>query len=168
MMKPDLARQVEGRVEELGFELVEMEEAGNARRPILRLRIDLPDSEPGRGVSLDDCARVSRAIEAHLDERPDLAATYVLEVSSPGVERPLVKRRDFERFAGKEAALVGKAPLAGRARRLEGELVGISDRDGSEIVALRLPDGEVLEIPRGEVSRAHLIYRDVRPGRTKR
>lgn len=168
MMKPDLARQVEARVEELGFELVEMEEAGNARRPILRLRIDLPDSGPGRGVSLDDCARVSRAVEADLDGRPDLAATYVLEVSSPGVERPLVKRRDFERFAGREAALVGKSPLAGRARRLEGELVGITGEEGAERVALRLPDGEVVEVPRGDVSRAHLIYRDVRPGRTKR
>lgn len=165
MMRPDLARQIESRVEQLGFELVEMEEAGSPRRPILRLKVDLPDSEPGRGVSLDDCVRVSRALEAHLDERADLAATYVLEVSSPGIERPLVKRRDFERFAGRETALVGKSPLAGRARRLEGELLGVTGDDGAEIVRLRLADGEVVEVPRGEIHRAHLIYRDVRPGR---
>jgi ribosome maturation factor RimP len=167
MMKPELARAVESRVEELGYELVEMEEAGSARRPILRLKIDLPDSEPGKGVGLDDCVRVSRALEAELDQRADIAATYVLEVSSPGVERPLVKRRDFERFAGREVALVGKAPLAGRERRLEGELTGLSGGTDGEVVGLRLADGEVVEVPRGQITRAHLIFRDDRRGRTR-
>jgi ribosome maturation factor RimP len=167
-MRPELARELENRVEELGYELVEMEEAGNARRPILRVKIDLPDSGPGRGVSVDDCARASRALEAHLDARSDLSAAYVLEVSSPGVERPLVKRRDFERFAGQPAALVGKSPLAGRARRLEGELLGVSDEGGVELVRLRLPDDEVVEIPRGQITRANLVFQDLRRGRTTR
>jgi ribosome maturation factor RimP len=65
------------------------------------------------------------------------------------VERPLVRRRDFERFAGQEVALRGKDALAGRARRLEGTLVGLAgDGEGKERVVLRLPGGEEVEIPR--------------------
>lgn len=167
-MKPDLARELESRLEELGYELVEMEAAGSARRPIVRLRIDLPDSEPGKGVSLGDCTRVSRALEAYLDESGSLPETYVLEVSSPGVERPLVKRRDFERFAGQEVALVGKSALAGGAKRLEGELVGISGDGGSERIELRLPDGEVVEVPWSEIRKAHLLFKEIRGERKKR
>ena len=155
-----LEAELERRVEALGYELVELERAGSARRPILRLRIDRPDSTPeGGGVTLDDCAVVSRALESYLDAREGLSERYVLEVSSPGVERPLVRRRDFERFAGQEVALHGKAPLAGRARRLEGRLVGVAGEEGAEWVVLRLPGGEEVEIPRDQITRAHLIFR---------
>ena len=75
---------------------------GSKSRPILRIRVDVPGSEPGAGVSVDDCARVSRAVEEYLDEASDVAERYVLEVSSPGVERPLVRAADFSRFAGQE------------------------------------------------------------------
>jgi len=159
MSGESLARELEQRIEELGFELVELERAGHQRRPILRIRIDRPESAPGEGVTLDDCTRVSRALEAHLDGRPGLAEEYVLEVSSPGVERPLVRRRDFERFAGREVALKGKEPLAGRARRLEGELLGISGEGADERVRLRLPDGEEVEVPRAAVTGANLVFR---------
>lgn len=154
-----LERELEQRVEELGYELVELEQAGSKRRPLLRMRIDRPDAPPAEGVTLEDCRRVSRALEPYLDERTDLANTYVLEVSSPGVERPLVRRRDFERFAGQEVALLGKSLLAGRARRLEGELLGVRGEGADERVVLRLPGGEELEIPRAEVTRAHLVFR---------
>ena len=155
----ELARELERRIEELGYELVELERGGSRRRPLLRLRIDRPDSAPGQGVTLEDCTRVSRALEAYLDGRPDLAESYVLEVSSPGVERPLVRRRDFERFAGREVALKGKEPLAGRARRLEGVLLGVSGQEGEERLLLRLPDGEEVEVPRSELTGANLVHR---------
>lgn len=158
-----LERAIEQHVDDLGFELVEMERAGSARRPILRLRVDRPDSAPGEGVTLEDCGRISRALEAVLDERPDLADSYVLEVSSPGVERPLRRRRDWDRFSGQEVALQGKTPLAGRARRLEGTLLGAEGEEGTERIRLRLPDGEEVEVPRSEVDRAHLVYRWDRP-----
>lgn len=163
-----LERELEERVGALGYELVEVERAGSKTRPILRLRIDLPETaapagpEAGAlpaGVTLDDCARVSRALEPTLEERPDLDGRYVLEVSSPGVERPLVRSRDFERFAGREVALKGYAPLAGRARRLEGELLGLIEHDGAEQVRLRLEDGEEVGVPRAEIARANLIFR---------
>lgn len=161
MSERTLEEELEARVEALGFELVDLERAGSKGRPILRLRVDRPDAPAGgSGVSLEDCAAVSRGLEPFLDEREDLSERYVLEVSSPGVERPLVRRRDFERFAGQEVALQGKHPLAGRARRLEGTLVGLAGGgEGKERVVLRLPGGEEVEIPREEITRAHLIYR---------
>lgn len=160
IMSPDqLEESLETRVEALGYELVELERAGSSSRPILRVRIDLPDSSPGQGVTLEDCTRVTRELEAFLDQQAELGSRYVLEVSSPGVERPLVRRRDFERFAGQEVALRGNATLAGRARRLEGELLGIVESEGKELIRLRLSNGDVVEVPRQEVARAHLVYR---------
>lgn len=153
-----LEQELARRVEALGYEFVELERAGSRARPVLRVRIDLPDSEPGRGVTLEDCTRVSRALEADLDEREELGSRYVLEVSSPGVERPLVRRRDFERFAGRRAALKGYAALADRAKRLEGELLGVSGEADEERVRLRLDDGEVVTVPRREIARATLVF----------
>lgn len=151
--------ELEARIGALGYEFVELERAGSRTRPILRVRIDLPESAPGQGVTLEDCARATRALEEYLDQLPELGGRYVLEVSSPGVERPLVRGRDFERFAGREVALRGSAPLAGRSRRLEGELLGLVEEGGEERIRLRLNDGAVVEVPRGEVARVHLVYR---------
>jgi ribosome maturation factor RimP len=152
-------QEIEQRVEALGFEFVELERAGSKARPILRLRIDRPGAVPGNGVTVADCTRVSRALESWLDGEDVLGGRYVLEVSSPGVERPLVKRRDFERFTGEEVAVKGRSPLAGRGRRLEGELLGVIDAGDDEHVRLRLADGQVVDIPRAEIARAHLIFR---------
>ena len=160
MSDRDLTRVIDGGLEELGFELVEMEAGGTKSRPILRLRIDrAPGADESAGVSVDDCARVSRALEARLEGDARFPATYVLEVSSPGVERPLVRRRDFERFAGREVTLQGRELLAGKSRKLQGELLGIAGEGGDEALRLRLPGGEELEIPRREVTRANLVFR---------
>jgi ribosome maturation factor RimP len=163
-----LADEIARQVEAMGFEVVELEQAGNAVRPILRLYIDRPDSVPGPGqpgVSLDDCATVSRTLEPMLDAREDLSDRYVIEVSSPGVERPLVRPRDYTRFAGQDVALRGKQPLAGKAKRLEGTLIGLGD---DERVGLKLGDGEVVEIPLSEIDRANLVYRWERKERPER
>jgi ribosome maturation factor RimP len=156
-MEEALERSFEERVASLGFELVELERAGSKSRPILRLRIDRPDGAPGEGVNIDDCARVSRALEQWLDT--EVGERYVLEVSSPGLERPLVRRRDFERFAGREVALRGHVPLAGKGRRLEGDLLGVVNAGDGERVRLRLGDGTVVDIPRADIARAHLVFR---------
>lgn len=159
MAADSLEQELEKRLDALGFEFVELERAGSRARPVLRVRIDRPDSTPGHGVSVDDCIRISRELEAYLDAREDLSDRYVLEVSSPGLERPLVRRRDFERFAGREVALKGAETLAGRSRRLEGVLLGIDGAGAAERVRIRLADGAEVEIPRSEIARAHLIYR---------
>jgi ribosome maturation factor RimP len=154
-----LLEELEERVDRLGYELVELERAGSRSRPILRLRIDRPGAEPGAGISLEECARVSRAIEAALDEDSRVSERYVLEVSSPGVERPLVRRSDFERFAGQEVALLGRTVLADRSRRLEGELLGLRGETPDERIAIRLGNGEEIEVVHSDVERAHLVFR---------
>lgn len=156
---PDIDRELEHRVEALGYELVEVRWGGSGRRPMLKLRIDRPDSVPGEGVTVDDCATVSRALEAWLDENDELSERYVLEVSSPGLDRPLVRTRDFERFRGEHVAVKGKDVLLGKATRLQGELLGLANVDtGKESVLLRLPDGEEVSIPRTQIRKANLVF----------
>lgn len=159
MTEQSLTEVLEERVEKLGFELVELERAGAKGRPVFRVRVDRPDSVPGEGVGLDDCARISRALEEYLDVQDTIPGNYVIEVSSPGVERPLIKRRDFERFTGHEVAVKGYAPLAGRGRRLQGELLGIVGGPENETVRLRLEDGEEVDVARSDIARATLVFR---------
>jgi ribosome maturation factor RimP len=156
---PEIEQELETRVADLGFELVDAVWGGSAKRPLLKLRIDRLVSTPGQGVTVGECATVSRALEPWLDEHEALSERYVHEVSSPGVERPLVRARDFQRFRGEPVAINGHEVLAGRARRLEGELVGL-DGDGTdaEAVILRLADGDEVRIPRSEIRKAHLVF----------
>ncbi len=154
-----LERVAEGVLERLGFELVDLDQAGHPGRPLLRLRIDRPDAKPGLGVTVEDCARVSRELEAVLEERQDLPSSYILEVSSPGVERPLRRRRDFERFIGHEVALRGYEPLASGSRRLEGVLLGVEDSESGDRLRLRLANQTEVEVPRSAVASAKLIFR---------
>jgi ribosome maturation factor RimP len=157
--RPDVEGELERRLEELGFELVDAVWAGSARRPILRVRIDLPQSEPGSGVTVDDCARVSRSLEPWLDEHEEVSERYVLEISSPGVERPLVRPRYWIRFAGREVALKGHRELADRGKRLRGTLLGLDEGQGEEPRArLRLAEGEEVQIPLEDIADAHLIF----------
>ncbi len=105
----------------MGFEL---EVAGSKTRPILRLRIDREGAEPRHGVCLADCTRVSREVESFLDERPDLSERYVLEVSSPGMERPVRWHRHWVRFVGSDV----HAKLAGLGR-VRARIVAVPDAD---------------------------------------
>ncbi len=160
---PGIDREIEERLEALGFELVELEWAGSRARPIIRLRVDHTESGPDTGITVEDCVRVSRMLEPWLDEHPELAERYTLEVSSPGVERPLHRERDFRRFAGTEAVVKLKAPPPGqRSSRLEGTVDGVvesGERGETYRVRFRLADGEVLDLPRGEIEKAHLLFR---------
>jgi ribosome maturation factor RimP len=159
---PEIEQELADRIEGLGFELVEVRWGGSGQRPQLKLRIDRPGSGPRSGVTVDECASVSRALEPWLDEHEALPERYVLEVSSPGVERPLVKGRDFERFRGERVAVVGTGLLAGLSTRLEGELLGLdgAGTDG-EAVRLRLSGKEgdrEVSIPRSEIRKANLLF----------
>ncbi len=155
----ELERIVESLLGNMGYELVDLEQAGRGTRPILRLRIDRSDSEPGSSVTVDECASVSRALEEVLDSREDLLASYILEVSSPGVERPLRKRRDFERNLGREISLRGFGRLAGSSKRVEGVLLGIEGSGEAELLRVRTASGSEIEIPRSAVAKASLVFR---------
>lgn len=153
-----LERIAESVLERLGYELVDLERAGGRARPLLRLRIDRPDSEPGRSVTVDECARVSRAVEEELEAQEDMPASYVLEVSSPGIERPLRRPRDFQRAVGREVALRGYAPLARGSKRVQGVLVEVEGEPGAEQLRLTLDDGTEAMIGLASVAKANLVF----------
>ena len=159
-MKPnrlELQKGFEDRLARLGLELVQLEWAGHVRRPVIRLRVE--HAVPDRPVSLDDCASVSRQMEAWLDREEGFPANYVLEVSSPGLERPLTRGKDFQRFRGRRVAVKGREELVGRAVRLEGELLGMARGvDGAEMVLLRLNGGDEVEVPRASIEGARLVH----------
>ena len=145
--------------DEQGVELVDVRYQAEQGGPVLRVRIDVRNAEslpPGTGgVTLDDCTRLSRAASAVLDADEELIpGTYRLEVSSPGIERPLVKPSDFERFAGREARVQTNHAISQR-KNFTGVLVGW--RDGQ--VVMRDEKGVELDIPFSEVAKAHLVYR---------
>jgi len=101
---------------------------------------------------LDDCVAVSRQLEAVLDVEDIIAEAYTLEVSSPGLERPLGRRSDFERFAGQEAQITTLEAHRGQ-RRWQGALAGLKDDD-----ILMQVDGDTIPIPFSNVKRANLKY----------
>jgi ribosome maturation factor RimP len=141
-------REVEG----LGYDLVELRMGGTGRRPLLDVRIDRLD---GGKITIEECAQVSRALEPRLDASGMVSENYVLEVSSPGVERPLRNAADWRRFAGRTAKVL--APSLGG--RLEVEIVGVDDSSGDPVAVMREPRGTEHRIPLTEVREARLVFR---------
>lgn len=130
-----------------GVELVILEEAGSRRQKILRLYIDHP-----AGVTHDLCARVSGVVGRALDEADAFEGAYSLEVSSPGIERPLRKRSHFEAQLGKRIYVKTRVPVEG-SKIWQGTLLEVGT---DEIVVQEA--GREARIPLGEVASAHLIY----------
>jgi len=108
----------------MGYEIVRVLLSGDTRAK-LQLMIERTD---GVGITVDDCAAASRATEAILDVEDPIAGTYTLEVSSPGIDRPLTRVADFERFAGFDAKIETRMPVEGR-RRFRGRLLGLEGRN---------------------------------------
>jgi len=156
-MPDSLEGAIERLLDGLGFELVALEKGGGRRRPLLRLRIDRPDGEPGRSsLTADDCAQASRAVVDMLEERTDAPSDFILEVSSPGVERPLVRERDFKRFVGQEIRVRGYGPLVEGRKQLDGVLAGFDEEHAEVLLDV---DGERVTVPLASVARANLRYR---------
>lgn len=147
----DLINDVRQHVAGLGFELVDLRRRGSPKRVSLQIRIDRPDSRPGHGVTADDCALVSRQLESWLDASGILGPRYVLEVSSPGIERPIRWREHWERFAGHEV----NVRVSGRGR-IRATIVAVVD---GPAVVLRLHDGdgEELTVPLTDTQDATLV-----------
>jgi len=140
---------VEPIAEEEGLELVEVEFVQQSGNWVLRIYLDKPG-----GVQLDDCERVSRRLSPVLDVEDLIPHRYVLEVSSPGIPRPLRRACDFERFSGHRARIELVLPLDGR-RRFSGELAGVSGEPESQ-VTLKLEGGEVVHLSLAQIKRARL------------
>ena len=153
-MPDDLAgliTEVRSRVEALGFDLADLRKGGTSRRTRLEVRIDRPASAPGQGVTVDDCAHVSRALEQWLDASLVLGANYILEVSSPGIERPLRWRQHWERFVGRDV----NVRLRGRGRR-RATIVRVVAGDDAVILRLAGVEGEEVTVPLSEARDARL------------
>lgn len=133
-------------VEALGYELVGVELDSGGGRRVLRIYIDHPD-----GITLEDCERVSHQVSGVLDVEDPIQGNYLLEVSSPGVERPLFEAGHYERFIGARVRVKLHDPLNGR-RKLKGLIVACDQG----VVTLD-EDGERWEIPLADISRANLI-----------
>lgn len=129
-----------------GLELVHAEVAGPENKPIVRIFIDKPN-----GVTHQDCSEVSLHVGTILDVEDFIHASYVLEVSSPGLERGLYKRADYERFAGKSAKLRTRRPINGQ-RNFRGRIIGL---DGEEAVVEDRTSGRV-NLPLDAIAKANL------------
>jgi len=135
-------------VEDLGYELVGVEFHPHSRNGLLRLYIDAE-----RGITVDDCARVSEQVSGVLDVEDPIRGHYTLEVSSPGLDRPLFEPSHYQRFAGRRARLQLRRPLLERpGMRLTGTLMGI---EGNALVVE--VDGQHLAIPVADIDKARLV-----------
>ena len=134
----------------LGFELVDLRQTGTLQRPILQVRVDRPDSRPGQGITAGDCAGISRSLERFLESRAMVGPRYVLEVSSPGLERPLRWPQHWRRFVGRQARVRAES-LRGRNRF---QIISVPD---DEHVVLRREDGSELTLAFEAIREATLV-----------
>jgi len=148
-----LRNLIEPIIEGLGYEAVGIELLPQGGYELLRIYIDREE-----GITIDNCEQVSHQVSGMLDVEDPIRGDYTLEVSSPGVDRPLFSRADFARFAGQRAKVKLSVPHAGRAR-YTALLRGL---DGDEV--LFEVDGEALRIAFDDIDQARLVA-DLRPGR---
>jgi len=134
----------------MGYDMVRVQISGT-KHPTMQVMVERRD---GVSMTVDDCAAISRAISAVLDVEDPFDTSYSLEVSSPGIDRPLTKPKDFERFQGFEARIEMREPIEGR-RRFKGRLEGLK----GDTVLLN-HEGQTVELPVVSVQRAKLILTD--------
>ena len=138
-------------LEAMGYSVLRAVFTGGRERPTLQVMAERRD---GVGMKVEDCELISNSVSAILDVADPVPGSYVLEVTSPGIDRPLLKREDYERFAGFEAKVEVAKPVAGR-RRFRGKLLGV------EGDAAKLNTGEsTVLLPLAEITRAKLVLTD--------
>ncbi len=151
MKHMDIVQEVEGLlgpiVRSMGLEAVDVQVAGEAQRTVLRVLVDRPDG----GITVEECAQVSEALGRQLDLYDFFAHAYTLEVSSPGLDRPLRTDAEFRRFAGRRAELMTAEPVGGQ-RRFRGMLLGVV----GDAVVLQVEQRQV-QIPKGQIQQARLV-----------
>jgi ribosome maturation factor RimP len=155
-MNGTLEEIVASEIKPLGLELFELRQTGSKGRPVLDVRVEREDGEK---VTVEDCAAASRAIEAKLDAEDFGGRRYVLEVSSPGIERPLRKARDWKRFAGENAIVTTNVAGDPAGRRTdEVEIVGIEGDLDREVVIVKNERGDERRFPLSAVEKARLAF----------
>jgi len=143
-------------IEGMGFELVRVQVTGESR-PRLQIMAEPID---GRNMDVEDCASLSRAISAVLDVEDPISSAFTLEVSSPGIDRPLTRAKDFDRWKGYEARVEMEHAVSGR-KRFSGKLLGLSTEKPNEGELIKIEvEGEVYELPFEDLDRAKLLLSD--------
>jgi ribosome maturation factor RimP len=149
----DIAALLAPTLHDLGFDLVQVKLIGGGQRRTLQVMAEPLD--PAAGMTVDDCAEISHAVSAVLDVADPIAGAYTLEVSSPGIDRPLVRPTDFVRFAGHEIKAELDQPHEGR-KRLAGRLEGL-DKEENVVILI---DGAEWRVPFARVKKAKLVLTD--------
>lgn len=147
-------RRIEEMIEpvlvEMGYELVRVRLTGGTR-PVLQIMAERAD---GAGMTVEDCATISQEVSAMLDVEDPIRGTYTLEVSSPGIDRPLTREKDFARFAGFEAKVELHHARDGQ-RRFRGRIETVEDGN----VRIATKDGDIV-LPFDEIQHAKLVLTD--------
>jgi len=136
---------------EMGYDLVRLQLQGGNTRKVLQIMAERKDR---KAMTVEDCADLSRAISPVLDEKDPIEDNYTLEVSSPGIDRPLVKLDDFDRFKGFEAKVEALSLINDR-KRFSGRLQGI---DGNDVIIEF--KGDDVRIPFDQIAKAKLVLTD--------
>ena len=145
-----IAEIIEPSLDAMGYRVVRVAVLG-AGRMTLQIMAERRDEAP---MTVDDCADISRSVSALLDVADPIAGAYTFEVSSPGIDRPLVRPEDYDRFAGFEAKIELSQPLSGR-KRFRGRLLG---RAGDSIRLIA--ETSEVEVPLSAIARAKLVLTD--------
>jgi ribosome maturation factor RimP len=147
-----LERLIEPEVKHLGYDLVRVAMIGGSSDPTLQVMAERPDT---RQLNIEDCERISRRLSDKLDLCDPIEGSYRLEVSSPGIDRPLTRLKDYADWAGHEARITLAEPRDGR-RQFSGTLEGVAGDD----VKLTDKTGEAHVLPFSEISSAKLVLTD--------
>ena len=155
-MNGTLESLVASEIKALGLDLFEFKIGGSQGRPVLDVRVEREDGEK---VTVDDCAAASRLIEARLDAEDFGGKRYVLEVSSPGIERPLRNAKDWRKFVGRTAVVTTNVAGDPAGRRTdEVEVAGVEGDAGQEVVTVRNERGEERRFSLAAVEKARLAF----------
>ena len=138
-------------LESMGYELVRVLLQGRTNLT-LQIMAERRDRQP---MTVDDCAEISRSLSAILDVEDPITGAYTLEVSSPGIDRPLTRPQDFERFAGFEAKVETKEPVEGR-KRFRGQMLGLNDQNEIRLVV----EASEIVVALANVKSAKLVLTD--------
>jgi ribosome maturation factor RimP len=147
-----LERMIEPEIKTLGYELVRLMMIGGASDPTLQVMAERADT---RQLDIVDCERISRRLSEMLDLADPIEGSYRLEVSSPGIDRPLTRLRDFADWSSHEARVTLAAPRDGR-KQFTGELLGLE----GQTVKLRAKDSEIYDLPFADIASAKLVLTD--------
>ncbi len=139
-------------IKDLGYGLVCVKIVGDSGNQTVRI---MAENIETKRLGINDCTKISKAVSAILDVEDPISSAYNLEVSSPGIDRPLIKEQDFEEYSGFEAKLETMTPTETGQKRFRGKLKGMKD----SMVLIDTDDGEI-EIPFGSLSKAKLVLTD--------